>query len=81
MGLYEFIALPQDERAKMIWNQGVYLAMLPYQNGSVNLYGLDSFYVEVYYHESANRIEDIRSFRAVACLEPYLEAMDLGSLE
>lgn len=40
-GSVHFIVLPQDEKAAMVWNQGVYLCMRPYRNGY--LYGIDDF--------------------------------------
>jgi len=78
MGLYDFTVLSQDKKAKMVWNQGVYLCMRPYKNGLVNLYGIDDFYVEVFYDEAENHIEEIRSFQAVACLEPYLDRIEIS---
>ena len=78
MGLYEFLTLNKDERASMVWEEGVFLLSRSHANGKVNLYGIDSFYVEVYYNPELNCVEDIRSFQTVQCLEPYLDLMDIG---
>ena len=78
MGLYEFIALDRDEKSDILWYFGVYLMSRPYLEGMVNLYGLDDFYVEVFYNQELNCIEDIRSFQSVGCLEPYFDSILLN---
>ena len=78
MELYEFISLPVNARATTVWNQGVYLCTRRSSHGYVNLYGIESFYVEVYYHTEQNEIEDIRCFQSVHALDPYLDLIDLS---
>ena len=80
MGLYDFISLDKEGKANMLWQLGVFLMARPYSAGTINLYGIDDFYVEVYYNQELNCIEDIRSFRSVGCLEDYLDKMNLTDL-
>ncbi len=80
MGLYEFIALNVNEKVDAVWNQATYLMSRKTETGSVNLYALEDFYVEVYYDQELNSIEDIRSFKSVHCLEPYLDVIELKKL-
>jgi len=81
MELYEFISLPIHDRANTIWRQGVYLCTRSTKSGFVNLYGIDSFYAEVYYHAINNEVEDIRSFRSVDCLDPYFHLIHIDWTE
>ena len=80
MGLYEFIILDLKKKADTVWNHATYLTWRSNETGKVNLYALEDFYVEVYYNQEHNCIEDIRSFKSVGCLEPYLYSIDLDEL-
>ena len=80
MGLYEFIALDMNKKADTVWNHAAYLTWRAYEKGKVNLYALEDFYVEIYYDEEFNCLEDIRSFKSVVCLDPYLNEIELGKL-
>ncbi len=80
MDLYQFIALDLRTKADTVWNHAIYLMSRPYASGIANLYALEDFYVEVYYDQELNSIEDIRSFKSVHCLEPYLDEIKLGKL-
>lgn len=78
MGLYEFIALDTNTKATTVWNHATFLMSRTSVSGKVNLYSLEDFYVEVYYNQELNCIEDIRSFKSVSCLDAYLEIIELG---
>ena len=78
MELYDFISLPVDDRATTVWNQGVYLCTRRSTHGYVNLYGIESFYVEVFFHTEYNEIDDIRCFQCVCALDPYLELIEIS---
>ena len=51
MGLYEFIALDINTKADTVWNHATYLMTRQTEAGSVNLYALEDFYVEIYYDQ------------------------------
>ena len=70
--------LDKDEKSDLLWYFGVYLMSRPYLEGMVNLYGLDDFYVEVFYNQELNCVEDIRSFQSVECLEQYFDSILLN---
>ena len=58
--------------------KGVYFCTRRSTHGYVNLYGIERFYVEVFYHTDYNEIEDIRCFQSVYALDPYLELIDIS---
>ena len=80
MELYDYIGLEADKKASLLWEYGTYLMSRYYHQGTVNLYSLEDFYVEVYYNERNNCIEDLQSFRSIDCLEPYLKLIQIRSL-
>jgi hypothetical protein len=80
MDLYEFIALDLNKKADTVWDYATYLTYRPCSTGRVSLYALEDFYIEVYYNQDHNCIEDIRSFKCANCLDPYLYFMDLDDL-
>ena len=81
MELYEFVSLPLNDRATTVWNQGVYLCTRRTEQGYVNLYGIESFYVEVSHHSEYNEIDDIRCFQCVSILDPYLDLIEFPPLD
>lgn len=80
MDLYEFIALDLEKKAETVWNHATYLTWRPWSRGKVNLYALEDFFVEVYYDDEFNCMDDIRSFKCLDCLDEYLERIDLTGL-
>lgn len=80
MDLYEFIALDMEKKADTVWYHATYLTWRSWYKGKVNLYALEDFYVEVYYDNEFNCVDDIRSFKSIDCLDGYLDRIDLFSL-
>lgn len=78
MELYHYIGLEADKKATLLWEHGTYLMSRHYHQGTVNLYSLEDFYVEVYYNKRHDCIEDLQSFRYLDGLEPYLELIKLN---
>jgi hypothetical protein len=74
--LYEFKALPEIEQAEAVWS-GIFLDYRDEELYRILLYGLDSFYVEVYYHALNNLISHFCSFTTTRLLEPYLEHINV----
>ena len=69
--LYDFNALTDDEKAEAVW-EGTFLADRQADGSTVQLYGLDNFYVEVFYDQSANKISAFQAFTSNKYLVPYL---------
>lgn len=77
MGLYEFNILNKDDKARILWNSGVFL-MNRFENGySINLYSLFDFYVEVWYLSQTNEIERLHTFKSLEKLQPFIERINL----
>jgi hypothetical protein len=79
MTLYEFKTLSDFEQAEAVWN-GTFIAHREDGFFRVLLYQIDSFYVEVYYHKTANVILRFRSFTTTRLLEPYLEKINISDI-
>ncbi|MBK0379270.1 hypothetical protein [Mucilaginibacter segetis] len=69
--LYDFNALSEQEKAEAVW-RGSFLADREAAGLKVQLYRLDSFYVEVFYDPAANTILRFRAFTSNNLLVPYL---------
>lgn len=71
MNLYEFNILNTHNKLELVWAHGNFIDTHYSETESVNLYGLDKFYVDVVYDPKTNEIIDVRSFKTGACLEKY----------
>jgi len=69
--LYDFNRLNTNEKAEAVW-KGTFLADRRDGGLTVQLYRLDAFYVEVFYHAGSNQIVEFRSFSSNNQLAPYL---------
>ncbi len=79
MTLHQFKSLPDFEQAEAVW-QGTLLSCR--ENGfyRIVLYQVDSFYVEVFYHKTANVILGFRPFSGTKLLEPYLGKINIREI-
>lgn len=78
MTIYEFNVLTDDEKAALLWNEGLFVTDKP--GDPVLLYQLCNFYVEVYYEGKENKILKLRSFRSIEQLEAYLNIVDISAV-
>ena len=78
MKLYDFKFLDDKSQAEVILNYGVLIAARLYKDLIIQLYQIDSFYVEVYYNSIFKMIQGINSFDDLARLEPYLNCIDVS---
>ena len=77
MDIYQFNILPTNQQAAYTWENGIYLASRNENYFAINLYSVDIFFVEVWYHPEEVCINIIRSFKSRKCLEPYFEGIDI----
>ena len=73
MSLYEFIALDEHQKAESVW-QGEFITFREEDRGTVLLYRVHDFYVEVYYAKETNKIIRFNPFRTKARLGLYFTA-------
>lgn len=78
LGLYEYNSLEDDQKATLLWDQGIFLMNRVDEKYSYNLYSLFDFFVEVWYDSKNNSIEKFRTFKTLEALEPYLDRIDLN---
>ena len=77
IGLYEFNVLTEDQKAQMVWDFGTFITNKADGKKAVTLYSLSNFYVEIWYNQTENQINNIRSFSSIKQLSPYLDDMDV----
>jgi hypothetical protein len=75
-----FNDLSLDEKGKIIFSKGSYIAVRDYYNYKVQLYGLKGFYVEVWYNPRTNSIDKIETMDNEKSLNLYLSDIEILDL-
>jgi hypothetical protein len=78
MKLYDFKFLDDKSQAEVLFNYGVLIAERLYKDLVIQLYQINSFYVEVYYNAVFKMVQGINSFENLSRLEPYLSSIDIS---
>jgi hypothetical protein len=78
MKLYDFKFLDDKSQAEVLFNYGVLIAERLYKDLVIQLYQINSFYVEVYYNAIFKMVQGINSFDNLTRLEPYLSSIDIS---
>jgi len=78
MELAEYHALDNDKKTEILNRDASFLAQRITGKSICFLYQLYSFYVEVYFY---NKVENYHCFENVDYLNPYLEDVDITSIE
>jgi hypothetical protein len=71
--LYDFNGMDEKEQAEAVFTQGTFIDDRDEDGLKVQLYRLDSFYVEVFYNQKDNKITRYRSFNSPGQLAPYVK--------
>lgn len=80
MTLFDFQLLSQNEKIDLLYEQGVYIGKRKEEGLTVLLYGLESFYVEVFYKKYRCFITRVHCFNSTVFIEPYLDQIDVEHL-
>jgi hypothetical protein len=80
MQFEEFRKLSLDEQHKIVSNKGVMLRERLTHSFLIFLYGLDGFYIELFFHKKSGIFATLKPFNNLDELSPYLEDIDLGKL-
>ncbi len=81
MKLYDFKFLDDKSQAEVLFNYGVLIAERLYKDLVIQLYQINSFYVEVYYNAIFKMVQGINSFDNLTRLEPYLSSIDISFIK
>lgn len=76
MTLYQFNSLDEMQQQDAIW-EGVHIGDREDEEYKIQLYQIDAFYVEVFYHEEHNVIKRYRAFSSLDQLGPYLDQIEI----
>ena len=81
MKLREFNLLNEINQAKALLSSGVLLTERLCRDLTIYLYQVNNFYVEVYFNNIFGMIQGFRGFDSTTALDPYLEEIDISSLQ
>jgi hypothetical protein len=79
LGLYQFIQLTFDERKKVLWDEGQFLANVVMDETAYSLYSLFDFYVEVTLLE--DEILDVKPFKTGETFDKYLPPINIDEIK
>ncbi|MGZ3838086.1 MAG: hypothetical protein ACXVMS_14455 [Flavisolibacter sp.] len=80
MTLFDYQLLTQNEQIELLYEHGVYIGKQKDGELTALLFGLESFYVEVYYKKYRCLITKLHCFSSTALIEPYLDQIDVEHL-
>jgi hypothetical protein len=62
-----------DEKSYYLWHGATFLHVYEKSGYRVNLFFMNDYYIELHYNIETNKIDRIRAFTSVHCLEPFLD--------
>ena len=80
MRLEEFKYLEKQRKIQLLFENGVYLCTRQEPEFTIDLYQIDSFYIEAYFHHGCEGPGYMRAFSSTDHLTPYLKDIDLSQL-
>lgn len=69
---YEFAALTEEEKYKVVFEEGTYLNRITVDGETRVLYAVSNFYVELKYDDFNDDIKLLRTFKNISQLDLYL---------
>jgi hypothetical protein len=73
----KFNLLDFDEKAWHVWHHADFLMVRQNKKFRVNLYHLNGYYIQLWYHVKQNRIEKIAATPSAKVVNPYLRLIIL----
>ena len=80
MKFEEFKELSQEEQHKVVSYKGVMLRERITHSFMIFLYGLDGFYIELFFHKASGVFATLKPIDNTDELMPYLDEIDLSKL-
>jgi hypothetical protein len=75
-----FNNLSLNKKGEILFSKGSYIAVRNYYNYKVQLYSLNGFYIEVWYHPKLNSIDKIETLENEKNLNLYLPDIEILEL-
>jgi hypothetical protein len=75
-----FNTLNFDEKAWHVWHHATFMIVRQNKEFRVNLYFLNGYFVQLWYHVKRNRIDKIAATKSNRVLKPYLSLIDIEKL-
>lgn len=76
-----FKKMEDAEKMKHISEAGICIAERKYKCFRIELYQVENYYTEVYYYADLDTIQLVWPFNHLDDLEPYLQQIDISSLQ
>ncbi len=73
----EFNRLTPDEKAWYLWHGATFLHVYEKYPFRINLFHLNDYYIELWYHMDGNCIEKINAFTSLENLDPFLANIEI----
>ena len=80
INITEFNELSLDEKAWYLWHGATFLNVYEKAVYRINLFHLNNYYIELWYHVEGNKVDNIRAFTSQDLLDPFLENIHIESL-
>lgn len=76
----QFNALSFDEKAWHVWHHATFMIVRQNKQYRVNLYFMNGYYIQLWYHVKRNRIDKIAATYSTRVMDPYLKLIELKEL-
>jgi hypothetical protein len=73
MKLFEFLKLSDEEQYDVTWNKATYVDLYLKDNIAIELYAINTFYVEIYYERNTTERLYKKMFKQGELLDKYLD--------
>lgn len=80
MRISEFRKLSAKEQQELVAQHGTLLCERSSKNFNIFLYGVDGFYVELFFFKESGEFATMKPFDNTDELTPYLREIDVGQL-
>lgn len=77
VSITEFNELSTDEKAWYLWHGAAFLHVYEKDKYRINLFHLNNYYIELWYHIEGNQVDNIRAFTSTELLAPFLENINI----
>jgi hypothetical protein len=77
MKLFEFLKLSDEEQYDVTWNKATYVDLYLKDNIAIELYAINTFYVEIYYERNTTERLYKKMFKQGELLDKYLDRIQL----